>query len=118
MVGLKYTNIIVDKIIFQVAAQRTHALGEVEDPTKQGVVISVDLQGIIESFPTLRSIDLKISTTHKVKGDFMEESTRKEIKSLLKGKKADVVLSDMAPSASGARDIDHIMFVECAWITN
>jgi len=79
----------------KISSQRVNAFGEIPDQ-KRGVVISVDLH------------ELHITTTHAILGDFMEESTRQQILEFLKERKADVLLSDMAPSATGQRDIDRI----------
>lgn len=38
--------------------------------------------------------------------DFTKEETHENIKSLLNGKKIDVVLSDMAPKSTGIKDVD------------
>lgn len=38
--------------------------------------------------------------------DFTKEETHEKIKSLLDNRKIDVVLSDMAPSATGIKDVD------------
>jgi 23S rRNA (uridine2552-2'-O)-methyltransferase len=51
-------------------------------------------------------------------GDFTEEATADKIMSMLDGKKATVVLSDMAANTTGQRSIDHIrtvFLVELAW---
>ena len=41
------------------------------------------------------------------KRDFTKEETQSEIKSFLKGQKADVIISDMAPNATGFKFMDH-----------
>lgn len=48
-----------------------------------------------------------------VQGDFQEESVQEEILKLIGGE-VDVVLSDMAPNASGLKDVDHIRQVDLA----
>lgn len=48
--------------------------------------------------------------------DFTTEVSHKELLKLLKDKKADVVLSDMAPNACGIRDIDHINIIKLAYL--
>lgn len=47
--------------------------------------------------------------------DFTTEASQKELLKLLKDKKANVVLSDMAPNASGIRDMDHINIIKLAY---
>jgi 23S rRNA (uridine2552-2'-O)-methyltransferase len=47
-----------------------------------------------------------IPDMHFILGDFREESVLNEIKQLLQGRKADLVLSDMAPNLSGIADAD------------
>ena len=41
------------------------------------------------------------------KSDFTSVDTQKKIKDILKGAKADAVVSDMAPNACGLKDLDH-----------
>ncbi|XP_012138626.2 mitochondrial rRNA methyltransferase 2 [Megachile rotundata] len=48
--------------------------------------------------------------------DFTTEASQKELLKLLKDRKADVVLSDMAPNASGIRDIDHVNIIKLAYL--
>lgn len=44
--------------------------------------------------------------------DFRDISTQRKILSILSGKKVDVVLSDMAPNASGIKSLDHDNIVD------
>ncbi|MDR3285778.1 MAG: RlmE family RNA methyltransferase [Holosporales bacterium] len=77
----------------------------VKQRVKGGIIIGVDLQEF-ESISGIRSII----------GDFTEKETINNIIEVLQGKKADVVLSDMASSACGISSVDHtrIMFlVKC-----
>lgn len=61
----------------------------------QGAVIASD---ILDIDP--------IAGVEFVQGDFTEESVFEELLSLLNGKQADLVISDMAPNMSGIADID------------
>lgn len=84
----------------QVAVARVNALGE---PGKaQGRVLGIDLQEI-EPLP---GAELK-------QMDFLAEGADEELKQALGGE-ADVVLSDMAASASGHRQTDHIRIMALA----
>ncbi|RIA98465.1 23S rRNA Um-2552 2'-O-methyltransferase [Glomus cerebriforme] len=47
-----------------------------------------------------------------LQGDFTNISTQQKIKELLKGRDADVVVSDMAPNFSGQHFIDHVKSME------
>lgn len=48
--------------------------------------------------------------------DFTKEETQEKIKSLLDGKAINVVLSDMAPNATGIKDVDNENIVTlCFW---
>lgn len=51
-----------------------------------------------------------------LQGDFCEESVENTVKNLLKGRKADVVLSDMAPATCGHRETDHLRILNLAEI--
>jgi 23S rRNA (uridine2552-2'-O)-methyltransferase len=61
----------------------------------QGLVIAVD---ILEMAP--------IPGVAFVQGDFGEEATLQAVESLLAGRKADLVLSDMSPNISGIASVD------------
>jgi len=63
----------------------------------QGLVVGSD----ILAMDTLADVQF-------VQGDFAEESTLRAILSVLKGRLVDVVISDMAPNASGNRSSDQI----------
>ena len=55
-----------------------------------------------------------------IQGDFLEEETNKKIKTLLKNKKVDLVMSDMAPNISGIKVSDQaksMYLVELAFDT-
>ena len=49
-----------------------------------------------------------------LQGDFLENSGLAAVDAALEGRKADVVLSDMAPSATGHRQTDHLRTVALA----
>ena len=55
--------------------------------------------------------DLPNLGSANIKGDFTDEATKKQIRDILHGKQADVILSDMAPSATGHRDMDHLKLI-------
>jgi len=73
-----------------------------EEP--QGLVVSVDLQHI----PPLAG------ATVLDKCDFTSAQTQEQIKRVLNGRSVDVVLSDMAPAASGVKSLDHHSIVQLA----
>jgi 23S rRNA (uridine2552-2'-O)-methyltransferase len=82
----------------QVAVARVNALGD--RPTKPvGRVLGVDLQ---EVEPILGA------EIHRL--DFLSEGADEKVKEWLGGK-ADVVMSDMAPAASGHKQTDHLRIV-------
>ncbi len=43
-----------------------------------------------------------------IQGDFNDATTQQKIKELLKGREADVIVSDMAPNFSGQHFVDHV----------
>lgn len=79
----------------QVATNLTNAHGKREGPV--GRVYAVDKLPFypVEGATILGNMD------------FTSVKTQKTLNELLQGDKADVVLSDMAPNASGVREIDH-----------
>ncbi|XP_011696320.1 PREDICTED: rRNA methyltransferase 2, mitochondrial [Wasmannia auropunctata] len=79
----------------QVAVNLTNAHGKREGPV--GTVYAVDRLPFypVEGATVLGNMD------------FTSAKTQETLSELLRGEKADVVLSDMAPNASGVRDIDH-----------
>jgi 23S rRNA (uridine2552-2'-O)-methyltransferase len=79
----------------QVAVERVNALGE-KAGKKQGFVLGVDLQEV----EPLAGAELHML-------DFLDEGADAQVKAWLDGT-ADVVLSDMAASASGHRQTDHL----------
>ena len=59
-------------------------------------------------------IDLSVDSINNVKfikGDFTEDDTKKQVTKLLDNKKADIILSDMAPAASGDKQLDHARLI-------
>ena len=64
---------------------------------KNGTIISVDLK-VMEN----------INNTIQIKGDFNEHVTQIQIKTSLKGKQPDVIMSDMAVNTTGIKNIDSI----------
>ncbi|MEL7154576.1 MAG: RlmE family RNA methyltransferase, partial [Pseudomonadota bacterium] len=85
----------------QVAVKRVNALGE-KSGKAIGTVLGVDLQ---EVEPIAGSVQLHL--------DFMEDDAEDKVKAALNGP-ADVVLSDMAASASGHRATDHLRIIALA----
>ena len=73
--------------------------------TPQGLVISVDLQHIppLPGATVLDNCDVRSAETHE------------RIKQVLNGRFVDVVLSDMAPSPSGVKSLDHECIVQLAF---
>lgn len=82
----------------QVAVQRTNALGQDSD-RQQGRVLGIDLQEV-EPIPG--------AEIHRL--DFLEEDADHKVKDWLGGR-ADVVMSDMAASASGHKGADHLRII-------
>ena len=64
------------------------------------------------------AIDMKplepIVGVELVRGDARSDSVKNEVNELLKGAKADVILSDMAPNISGNYELDHARSIELA----
>ncbi|XP_066531246.1 rRNA methyltransferase 2, mitochondrial [Hoplias malabaricus] len=80
----------------QVAVQRVNSAAERPD-LPRGVVIGIDLLHIspLQGAHFLSSQDITDPATHS------------ELQRLLPGAQADVILSDMAPNASGLKELDH-----------
>ena len=85
----------------QVAVKRVNALGERKGKAV-GTVLGVDIQAM-EPIPGTTLMQL----------DFMEDDADAKVKAAL-GDAADVVLSDMAASASGHRATDHMRIIALA----
>ena len=79
----------------QVAAQRVNAAGR-RAGAARGRVIGVDLQTV----EPIAGVELHVA-------DFLEEGADERLREILAGP-ADVVLSDMAPAASGHRGTDYL----------
>ena len=82
----------------QVAVKRVNALGE-RQGKKIGTVLGIDLQAV-DPVPG--------AEIHQL--DFMDEGADDQVKDWLGGK-ADVVMSDMAASASGHKQTDHLRII-------
>ena len=82
----------------QVAVKRVNALGE-KSGKKRGTVLGVDLQEV----DPIAGADI-----HQL--DFLEDGADQKVKDWLGGK-ADVVMSDMAASASGNQQVDHLRII-------
>ncbi|MCC1491897.1 RlmE family RNA methyltransferase [Cognatishimia sp. F0-27] len=82
----------------QVAVRRVNALGERKSKA-QGFVLGVDLQEV-DPIPGAQIHQL----------DFMEDGADDKVKAWLGGP-ADVVMSDMAASASGHKQTDHLRII-------
>ncbi|CAG8445559.1 6492_t:CDS:2 [Ambispora gerdemannii] len=68
-----------------------------EEQEQKGLVIAIDLLSI-----------LPIHGVNFIQGDFTHASIQKKLQDLLKGRKADIVVSDMAPNFSGQHLADHV----------
>jgi 23S rRNA (uridine2552-2'-O)-methyltransferase len=82
----------------QVAVGRVNALGE-KSGKKVGRVIGVDLQEV----DPIPGAELHVL-------DFLADGADAQVRGWLGGK-ADVVMSDMAPSASGVKQVDHLRII-------
>ncbi|MCX7888333.1 MAG: RlmE family RNA methyltransferase [Rhodobacteraceae bacterium] len=82
----------------QVAVARVNALGE-RKGRRQGRVIGIDLQEVAP---------VPGAEIHRL--DFLEPGAEAQVRAWLGGP-ADVVMSDMAPAASGHRQTDHLRIV-------
>ncbi|KAL8175393.1 UNVERIFIED_CONTAM: 2' O-ribose methyltransferase [Gekko kuhli] len=80
----------------QVAVQRVNAAGSDRD-APVGFVLGVDL---LHVFPLEGAVFLPHS-------DITDPETQRKIQDVLPKGKADVILNDMAPNATGIRDMDH-----------
>ncbi|XP_006889795.1 PREDICTED: putative ribosomal RNA methyltransferase 2 [Elephantulus edwardii] len=88
----------------QVAVQSVNAAGT--DPSAPvGSVLGIDL---------LHISPLE-GATFLCPADMMDPRTHQRIQALLPGQRADVILSDMAPNATGIRDLDHDRLIGLCW---
>lgn len=82
--------------------------------------IAADLTKSSPNDPTVVAVDLlDISSLPGVaflQGDFCEEAVENTVKDLLKGRRPDLVMSDMAPSTCGHRETDHLRILNLAEI--
>ncbi|XP_064090671.1 ribosomal RNA large subunit methyltransferase E-like [Macrobrachium nipponense] len=88
----------------QVAVSRVNSLQNVKGK-QQGLVVGIDLLGI---HPLPGAIFLSGK-------NFTNPETQQEILKILDGRKVNVVLSDMAPNASGTRAMDHENIIDLAY---
>lgn len=82
----------------QIAVKRVNALGE-KSGKRQGYILGIDLQEV----EPIAGVELHVL-------DFMEDDADQKVKDWLGGK-ADVVMSDMAASASGHKQTDHLRII-------
>lgn len=82
----------------QVAVPRVNALGE-RTNKPVGTILGVDLQEVVP---------IAGAQIHQL--DFLEDDADEKVKAWLGGK-ADVVMSDMAASASGNQQVDHLRII-------
>lgn len=82
----------------QIAVKRVNALGE-KSGKKVGTILGVDLQEV----EPIAGVELHVL-------DFMADDADLKVKEWLNGQ-ADVVLSDMAASASGHKQTDHLRII-------
>lgn len=87
----------------QVAVKMTNADGKREEAV--GTVLAIDKQPLYH-IP---------GATVLGKMDFTSAKSQAELLKFLNGEKADVVLSDMAPNATGVRDLDHDNIITLAY---
>ncbi|CAE1248558.1 rlmE [Acanthosepion pharaonis] len=85
----------------QVAVERVNAAGTAKSQ-KEGCVISIDKQFMV---PVKGAITLATM-------DFTKGQTQNKVLEVLSGRKADIILSDMAPNTTGIRSMDHDLIIE------
>ncbi|GAB1611012.1 rRNA methyltransferase 2, mitochondrial-like [Argonauta hians] len=85
----------------QVAVERVNAAGTAKSQL-EGCVISIDKQFMV---PVKGAITLSTM-------DFTKGQTQSKILEMLNGRKADIILSDMAPNTTGIRSMDHDLIIE------
>lgn len=87
----------------QVAVKQTNSDGKRDDPV--GRVFAIDRLPMcpIEGATILGNMDFTVA------------ESQNKLRALLNGQKADVVLSDMAPNASGVRNLDHDCIVQLVY---
>ncbi|XP_043282499.1 rRNA methyltransferase 2, mitochondrial [Venturia canescens] len=89
----------------QVAVKKTNADGKDSEERKRGRVIAIDRLPIcsIEGATVIGNTD------------FTEEKAQERLLGALEGKLADIVMSDMAPNATGVREMDHENIMKLAY---
>lgn len=89
----------------QVAVKSTNANGKDLDEEKIGTVVSIDRLPIhpIEGATVIGNMD------------FTSEKAQEQVLAALQGKLADFVMSDMAPNATGVREMDHENIIKLAY---
>jgi len=72
--------------------------------------------------PTGQLVGIDLQQMHPIKGvtllgnsDFTSPTTWQKIKDLLNGRSVDLVLSDMAPNATGIKHLDHELIIRLAY---
>ncbi|XP_045122027.1 rRNA methyltransferase 2, mitochondrial-like isoform X2 [Portunus trituberculatus] len=88
----------------QVAVMGVNSLPHARNKS-QGMVIGIDLQ----------SIHPLAGATLLGGRDFTSPQTQQQVLELISNRKIDVVLSDMAPKASGIKDLDHENIISLAY---
>lgn len=88
----------------QVAVSRVNSLPN-DESKRQGMVVGVDLLSI-HPLPGAILLGGK---------DFTQSETQQQLIGILQSKKVDIVLSDMAPNASGTKVLDHESIVVLAY---
>ncbi|CAH1389962.1 unnamed protein product [Nezara viridula] len=88
----------------QVAVEKTNA-ALADKHAEQGFVVGIDR---LQIFPIEGAVLLSGC-------DFREKSSHEKLHDALQGRKVDVVLSDMAPNATGIKTMDHDAIVSLAY---
>ncbi|KAK7080168.1 rRNA methyltransferase 2, mitochondrial [Halocaridina rubra] len=88
----------------QVAVSRVNSLPN-DKYKRQGLIIGIDLH-------TIHSLPGAIFLGGR---DFTKQITQQQVLDILQGQKIDVVLSDMAPNASGTKKLDHENIISLAY---
>ncbi|KAG0717183.1 rRNA methyltransferase 2, mitochondrial [Chionoecetes opilio] len=88
----------------QVAVAAVNSLPQAKNKS-QGMVIGIDLQSV-HPVPGATLLDGR---------DFTAPQTQLQVLELLNGRKVNVVLSDMAPKASGIKGLDHENIISLAY---
>lgn len=89
----------------QVAAKLINAGGRYSDYEEAGILVGCDLLDV-EPIPGAKLLPRR---------DFTDEEAQKKLRELAEHRAFDVVLSDMAPNASGMKSLDHDRLMRLAW---